>query len=70
MIEWNSQKPKLSYDVTVGHMHVRVRGANPQEAIQLARQQLCQEMPRLWDVIHGLQEDRFQVTPQSSDSST
>lgn len=68
MIEWNSQKPKLEYEVTVGYMQVTVRGATQQEAIQQARTQMCREMPRLWDVIHGLAESRFTVTCLSSEN--
>ena len=68
MIEWNSQKPKLEYEVTVGHMQVTVRGSTQQEAIQQARTKLCHEMPRLWDVIHGLAESRFSVTCLSSEN--
>lgn len=61
MIEWNSQKPRLEYEVTVGHMQVTVRGATEQEAIQQARTELCRDLPRLWDVIHGLADHRFSV---------
>ena len=65
MIEWNSSKPQLEFEVKVGHMCVVVRGTTQDEAISNARMQLCREMPRMWDVIHGLDASRFDVTCRS-----
>ena len=62
MIEWNSSRPQLEYEVKVGSMAVTVRGATQEEAIKQARTKLSHDMPRLWDVIHGLAESRFNVT--------
>ena len=62
MIEWNSSKPQLEFEVKVGHMRVVVRGTTQDEAISNARMQLCRDMPRMWDVIHGLDASRFDVT--------
>ena len=64
MIEWNSAVPKREYDVQVGLMRVQVLGTNPQDAIKNARSKMCRELPRMWDVIHGLADSRFEVTPR------
>ena len=62
MIEWNSAMPQLEYEVQVGFMRVEVLGTSREDAIQKARKKLCQEMPRMWDVIHQLADSRFDVT--------
>ena len=62
MIEWNSAAPKLDYEVQVGFMRVEVKGINQGDAIRNARQRLCAELPRMWDVIQGLADSRFEVT--------
>lgn len=49
------------YIVTVGHSRVHVDCGDQREAIRLARQKLATEMPRLWDVIHQMDETRFRV---------
>ena len=49
------------YQVQIGHHRLRLEGASREEAIAQARQILAQDMPRLWDVIHDLDESRFQV---------
>ena len=61
MIEWNSARPKHEYEVKVGLMSVVVRGATRDEAISNARMQLSRDLPRMWDVIHGLDNSRFNV---------
>ncbi len=61
---WSSddqRKLDQTYEVIVGHSRVRVCGASPAEAIEMARRQLCVDMPRMWDVIHGLELQRFTV---------
>ena len=50
-----------TYEVSVGHASVRVRGASREEAIAEARTQLCLDLPRMWDVIHSLDRQRFDV---------
>ena len=62
MIEWNSSRPQMDFEVKVGLMSVIVRGATREEAITNARVKLCQDLPRMWDVIHGLDNSRFDVT--------
>lgn len=54
-------QPGNRYSVRVGFAMVTVEGASRAEIIQAARRQLCLEMPRMWDVIQGLGEERFQV---------
>lgn len=49
------------FHVQVGHWRVRVPGRDHADAIEQARKCLCEEMPRLWDVISNLNPDRFQV---------
>lgn len=54
-------QPGNRYSVRVGFAMVTVEGASRAEIIQAARRQLCLEMPRMWDVIQSLGEERFQV---------
>ena len=54
-------QPTAKYRVSIGHQSVTVSCANRVQAIQAARRQLCAEMPRMWDVIHALDESRFVV---------
>lgn len=65
MIEWNTSRPQLEFEVKVGHMSVVVRGATQDEAISNARTKLSRDMPRMWDIIHGLDKSRFDVTCRS-----
>ena len=61
MIDWNAATPLLEYEVRVGHMRVIVRGGSDEDAISQARRELSREMPRMWDVIHTLATNRFEV---------
>lgn len=54
-------QPLVDYQVSVGHFTVQVAGRTRDEAIQEARRKLCHELPRMWDVIQGLEDNRFQV---------
>lgn len=65
MIEWNSARPKLEFEVKVGLMSVVVRGTTQEEAISNARMQLSRDLPRMWDVIHSLDKSRFSVICRS-----
>ena len=57
-------KPKSrEYRVVVGHTSIRVFGCSRDEALQNARQRLCSEMPRMWDVIERMDPRNFQVEP-------
>ena len=55
-----NNKPS-EFDVHVGHAHVRVRANDVGEAIRVARRQLCEDLPRMWDVISQLPDERFKV---------
>ncbi|EAQ77953.1 hypothetical protein [Blastopirellula marina] len=55
----HSQQHK--YQVSVGHASVVVQSASAHEAIRAAREKLCRDFPRLWDVIAKLADSRFQV---------
>ncbi len=61
MIEWNAATPLTNYEVRVGHMRVVVRGGSHEDAIVQARRALSRELPRMWDVIHTLATNRFEV---------
>lgn len=63
MIRWDSQLKLHAYEVTVGHHRLRVEAPDPEEAIAEARVKLCDELPRLWDVIRHLDRQRFEVRP-------
>jgi hypothetical protein len=54
-------QPLKSYRIRVGHWEIRLQAHNPEEAITLARRQMAQELPRLYDVIRTLTATRFQV---------
>jgi len=49
------------YRVRIGHTEVIVGGSNAAEAVQLARRQLANELPRLWDVIYRMSDEEFRV---------
>ena len=61
MIDVNRAHPLMRYQITVGHSRVFVWSATRQQAIQEARIKLSLEMPRLYDVIHAMDESRFVV---------
>ena len=49
------------FRVTVGHVSMLVQAGSTPDAIDQARRRMCADMPRLWDVIENLDEDRFLV---------
>ena len=51
----------ITYRVRVCHHEFRVKAHDSAEAVLLARRQLARELPRLYDIIRGLEESRFQV---------
>ena len=55
-------KPAL-YRVKVGHVEISVRAHSSDEAITEARRQLARDMPRLYDIIRGLEATKFEVKP-------
>ncbi len=56
-------KRKQMFDIKVGHLRLTVEGESRDEALRLAREQLCTQMPRLWDVITTMSDDRFEISP-------
>ena len=51
-----------SYVVRLGHNSVHVDASSDADAILQARQRLAADLPRMWDVIHGLDDSRFRVS--------
>ncbi len=54
-------RPIRDFRIGVGHWRLCVRARDTEEAIELARQQLIQELPRLYDVIRGMEPARFEL---------
>jgi hypothetical protein len=64
MNEFNRIDPDTkTFEVHVGLARVRVEAHSPDEAIQIARQAFCREMPRMWDILNSLADERFVVQP-------
>lgn len=55
---------RQAFRVRVGHAEVIVEGETVADAIRAARKKLSHDMPRLWDVIHRLEDKQFRVDPQ------
>ncbi len=49
------------YRVQVGLAQCTVSCRSATEAVRLARSQLADEMPQMWDVIQGIAEKEFRV---------
>ncbi len=49
------------FRVKIGHAEVEVSCSSKQEAVRLARMKLGVEMPRLYDVIHCIDDRQFRV---------
>ena len=63
------QRSTTCYRVQTGLMELIVDAASPTEAIVIAREQLCLELPRLWDVIQAIPE-RFDVELEQAASES
>jgi len=61
MSEKQEVRELMRFFVRVGHTTITVESHSVEEAIKKARQVLCQQLPRLWDVIQKLDENRFEV---------
>ena len=59
----NLSHEQNTYQVSVGHAEVTVVCGGKKEAIRLARMKLGLEMPRLYDVIHRIEDSLFRVDP-------
>lgn len=62
-------QPFVDYRVSVGHFSVKVEGRTRDEAIKEARRKLCHDLPRMWDVIQGLDDHRFEVAADTEPKS-
>ena len=50
------------FRVEIGHHRFEVICRTVDDAIARARSLLCDELPRMWDVVHRLTRERFRVT--------
>jgi hypothetical protein len=57
------------YRVKLGLAEVVVECCSKDEAIRLARTKLSNDMPRLYDVIQGAEDQEFQIDEIEADSS-
>ena len=63
------QSPTKKYRVKLGLFEFEVECRSKDEAIRLARTRLSDDMPRLYDVIHGIEDQEFQIDEIEGDSS-
>ncbi len=61
--------PSKRYRVKLGHSEVSVECGSKEEAIRLARTKLSSDLPRHYDVIHGAEDEQFEVIEVDRDSS-
>jgi len=61
--------PLKRYRVKLGHSEVSVECGSKEEAIRLARTKLSSDLPRLYDVIHGAEDEQFEVIEVKGGSS-
>jgi len=62
MIRHEDQNPQARrYDVRVGHARVTVEAISRQQALAEGRRRLADDMPRMWDKIYALADERFEV---------
>ena len=57
------------YRVELGLVEVVVECRSKDEVIRIARRKLSDDMPRLYDVIHGAEDQEFQIDEIEADSS-
>ena len=58
------------YRVKLGLAEVVVECYSKDEALRLARTKLSDDMPRQYDVIHGAEDEKFQVEEIEAGSSS
>ncbi len=58
------------YRVKLGFTEVEVECCSKEETIRLARTELSGDMPRLYEIIHGAEDQEFQVHEIEADSSS
>jgi len=61
MMQPNDSTSRTVFQVQVGHFNLTLLCRDQAEAIRLARRRLCDEFPRLWEMVHNLSTDRFRV---------
>lgn len=70
MIQSSQNETRVKdFDVRVGHWTFQVRGASRTEALEVARQRLCRDLPRLWDVIRSLRDEEILVEEKQAPDS-
>jgi len=57
----NESHALKTYRVRVGHWEILLNAHSSGEAIELARQAMARDLPRLYDVIRAMTASRFQV---------
>ena len=65
----SERRPTKKYRVRLGLVEVDVECRSKDEAIRFARTKLSDDMPRLYDVIHGAKDQEFQIDEIEADSS-
>jgi len=63
----NEQSLTKKYRVKLGLSEVVVKCRSKEDAIRLARKTLSDDMPRLYDVIHDAEDQKFQVDEIGAD---
>lgn len=62
MIRHDDNDGKASrFEIRVGHARVTVEARTQQEALAAGRRRLAEDMPRMWDKIYELADERFEV---------
>jgi protocatechuate 3,4-dioxygenase beta subunit len=57
----HDEGPWHKYEVRIGHAHVTVSAHTRAEALVEGRRLLADDMPRMWDKIYSLADERFEV---------
>ena len=66
MYPYRTAPPLRSFSVQLGVTRTIVKCEHLADVIRLARRQLCHDLPRMWDVIHGAEDSKFLVEEQSN----
>ena len=65
----SERRPTKKYRVRLGLVAVDVEGTSKEDALRLARTKLSDDMPRLYDTIHGAEDQEFQIDELTDSSS-
>ena len=63
------RSPTKKYRVRLGLFEFEVECGSKDEVIRIARTKLGDDMPQLYDVIHGSEDQKFQIDEIEYDSS-